>query len=546
MAEQLNNPILSGFYPDPSICRVGKDFYMITSSFAVYPGIPIFHSTDLANWRQIGHVLDRPSQLHLTPDSLFGGIMAPTIRYHEGTFYCICTNFCDRGNFIVTATDPVGPWSEPHWIPDAQGIDPSLFFDDDGRCYFTGTRRRKNKDGSTGPQVIWMCEIDLDTLDPIGPQVDIWGGALVNADYPEAPHLYKRDGWYYLVIAEGGTEHYHSVTIARSRELFKPFIGHRGNPIMTHRHLGQNFPICNTGHADLVETEQGDWYAVMLASRLIGGYYKNLGRESFIVPVVWEDGWPVMSPGTGRVEWSYPAPELPASPRPSKLVRDDFDSDQLNMNWIFLGTPYQDFWTVGNSRLTLSLLERPMSPELEKISMEHPDEPDRTIPTLPFVGRRQTDISFLAQACMRFAAGGEHERAGLAIIQANNHQIRVEQTLKDGKQMVQAVLVTCDFNGLPMRPGFTSKTREAVLAEREIEGSELVIEIVQKGQDIQISTGQAEDALTILVDHVDGRLINPENVGGMIGTVLGMFATSNGKASINQAEFDWFDYKGLA
>ncbi|WP_205600738.1 glycoside hydrolase family 43 protein [Gracilibacillus sp. YIM 98692] len=323
--EQLKNPILPGFNPDPSICRVEDDFYLVTSSFSMFPGIPIFHSKDLINWKQIGHVLDRQSQLHVTADNIVAGIMAPTLRYNKGTFYVITSNFSSKENFIVTATDPSGPWSDPYWLKD-DGIDPSLFFDDDGKVYYTGTARE-----ASGEQVIWISEFDLQNMCFIGEKKTIWGGALKNCASPEAPHLYKKDGYYYLVIAEGGTEHFHAVTVARSTSIFEYFESHKGNPIMTHRHFGKDYPICNVGHVDLVELESGEWYAVMLGSRLVDGHHKNLGRETFIAPVTWEDHWPVISPGTGRIERSYPAPDLPTSVLQPMTTRDDFNEEKLGM-----------------------------------------------------------------------------------------------------------------------------------------------------------------------------------------------------------------------
>ena len=544
MPDELRNPILPGYYPDPSICRVGQDFYLIASSFMLYPGVPIFHSTDLVHWEQIGNVLDRPSQLHLTGTPLAGGIMAPTIRYHDGVFYIINTNFSAKGNFLVTATDPRGPWSDPIWLPDVEGIDPSLFFDDDGRCYVSGTHRLKKEDGSTGAQVIWMAEIDLATMKLCSDPVDIWGGALVNAPYPEAPHLYKKDGWYYLVIAEGGTEHFHAVTVARSHSLNTWFEGYKGNPVLTHRHLGKNFPIGNPGHVDLVETPTGEWYAVLLASRLIGGYHKNLGRETYIVPVTWEDDWPVLSPGTGKVEWSYPAPELPVSPVKFKPAREDFNHSKLGMDFIFLGTPYEDFWQIENGWLNMKLLPREMSPEQSRISFGR-SEPDPTIPSLAFIGKRQTHLSYRVGTRLRFTAEKINEVAGLAIVQASNHQLRLERTLDDGRQIVSLVQVTTEFDRLPFSPDFKSKTNAEVMAAADCPWPEAVLEIRQRLQDIEFWYGPDENSLRLLIGEVDGRVINPEKVGGMIGTCIGMFATANKAISDNQAAFDWFDYQAL-
>lgn len=541
--KQLHNPILPGFYPDPSICRVGDDFYMITSSFSLFPGVPIFHSTDLAHWEQIGHVLDRKSQLHTTADHMTAGIMAPTLRYHDGTFYMITTNVSDKWNFIVTAKDPQGPWSDPYWLEGCPGIDASLFFDDDGKAYITGTREDSKDDGKERNQVIWISEIDLVNMRLVGEKKTIWGGALVNCASPEAPHLYRKDGYYYLMIAEGGTEHFHAVTIARSKNIFDYYEGYAGNPILTHRHLGRDYPICNVGHADFVELKSGEWYAVMLASRLIEGYHKNLGRETFIAPVVWEEGWPVISPGTGKVEWSYSAPELPATTQKPKAVRDDFEGEKLGMDWVYFGTPYEDFHTLSDSKLTLKLLPRSMSPELRKIDLSA-TKTDKGVPSLSFIGRRQLHASFRISVRMRFDALSENETAGLVVMQASNHQFRFERSIEKGQQILSLIQCTSELIGYPHQPHFKGTTTENELAKTIVDGGDIILSIIAEGQDYSFYYGKVDESLTLLYENADARKINPEIVGGMVGTMLGMFASSNGQESPNNAEFDWFDYKG--
>ena len=277
--KSIENPILPGFYPDPSICRVGEDFYLVTSSFAFFPGVPVFHSRDLIHWEQIGHVLTRPEQLPLNCRHISGGIYAPTLRYFDGTFYMITTNVDGIGDFVCTAQDPAGPWSDMHIVHGAPGIDPSLFFDEDGSCWMCGN------DWSKGYGVIWVAPFDTNTFSLCGERVDLWRGAMHDAWAPEAPHIYKKDGWYYLMIAEGGTEFFHSETIARAESITGKYKGYPGNPILTHRHLGYGAPITNTGHADLVELADGSWYMVLLACRPIEGYHLNMGRETFITPV---------------------------------------------------------------------------------------------------------------------------------------------------------------------------------------------------------------------------------------------------------------------
>src|SRR5690606_852005 len=271
------------FYPDPSICRVGDDFYLVASSFEYFPGVPIFHSRDLVHYRQIGHCLHRASQLALTGAAASGGIYAPTLRYHRGLFMMTTTNVSSGGNFIVTATAPEGPWSDPIWVAQ-DGIDPSLFFDRDGTAIYTtssGGALQSRIDAATGallsePKVVWQGT----------------GG-----QYPEAPHLYLREGWYYLLLSEGGTEYGHMVTMARSRSPWGPFEASPQNPLLTHR--SWRSPIQAVGHADLVDTASGRWFAVCLGVRP-NGYPPayHLGRETFLAPVRWgDDGFPVIGDG---------------------------------------------------------------------------------------------------------------------------------------------------------------------------------------------------------------------------------------------------------
>ncbi|MCF0185685.1 MAG: glycoside hydrolase family 43 protein, partial [Bacteroidaceae bacterium] len=291
---KIKNPIIPGFYPDPSICRVGEDYYICCSSFELCPGLPVFHSKDLANWEQICYAMTMENGLHVEPNVYCGGVMAPTLRYYKGIFYIINCNFADEGNFMITAKDPAGPWSKPIYLKDVPGIDASIFFDEaEDKVYIMGTADNIPTVEGGLRQGIWACEYDIENFKCLGEPVALWGGAMDKAASPESPHIYHIGDYYYLLIAEGGTEHYHSVTIARSKNALGPYEAYRGNPVMTHRHMGYYYEIGNVGHADLVETPDGDWYAVMLASRTIDGIYKNFGRETFICPVIWERDWPV-------------------------------------------------------------------------------------------------------------------------------------------------------------------------------------------------------------------------------------------------------------
>lgn len=541
--KKLQNPLLKGFYPDPSICRVGEDFYMVTSSFSYFPGVPVFHSKDLCSWEQIGHVLDRPEQLPLNGKQVSGGIFAPTIRYHEGVFYMITTNVDHGGNFIVTAADPAGPWSEVHWIDDAPGIDPSLFWDEDGKAYMCGTA---GFGGSDLP--IWISEIDLTEFKLVGERKHIVGGAVRGATAPEAPHIFKRNGYYYALIAEGGTEHWHSVTISRSRDIWGPYEYCPTNPIMTHRHLGEMYPICNTGHADFVELEDGSWYTVMLASRIYGGYHKNLGRETFIAPMVWENDWPIISPGTGRIEFEYPAPELPAGdvvPVPD-ATRDEFDCEKLPFHWNYLGTPEEGLIRIADSHVYIRTAEQGIVPREDsgqKSTFRFGGGRGGIVKCMPYLARRQQHMSFEAATKVDFLPESS-ETTGLAIVQNAFHGLRIE-VAQEGDAIVARVVKTTSRNeGSRFEGNLVTYWEEEVLGQQEISAAgsyELIIRAEGQSHQFLVRDG---GALYVVAENVDGGFMGSETAGGFVGAYIGMFASGNGADTGREAAFDWFTYEG--
>ena len=518
MPTSFRNPILPGCYPDPSICRVGDDYYLVTSTFEYFPGLPIFHSRDLVHWEQIGHVLNRPSQLDLDEIRPSGGLYAPTIRFSNGTFYVINTLVNGKtksGNFIVTASDPAGPWSEPYWLEDAPGIDPSLFFDDDGRVWYVGNRGATHSQYE-GHTEIWLQELDINTMRLTGEISTLWEGALKKAIWAEAPHLYKIHGFYYLMIAEGGTAHNHAVTIARSDKVTGPYEGNPRNPILTHRHLGLDYPIVGTGHADLVETQAGEWCMVCLAMRPYGGYFYNLGRETFLAPVRWEDDWPIVSPGTGRVEFSYPVPDLPEQTWPEVPARVDFDSAALALQWNFLRTPRDEFYSLNEHPGYLRLRLRP-----QRLS-------EQTNPS--FVGRRQQHIHFKAQCVMEFTPQNEDECAGLALIQNNNFHFLFVLT----KGIEPVVRLIRRANGT-----------EVLLSEAPVPAGQIVLRVEAHEQAYSFCFSNQVDEWKVLAKEVDGRILSTPIAGGFVGAYTGMYASSNGQPTTNYADFDWFEYMGF-
>lgn len=515
----INNPILSGFYPDPSICAVGDDFYLVNSSFAYFPGVPIFHSRDLKHWEQIGNVLDRESQLPLKGCGHSAGIYAPTIRYHDGLFYMITTNVSGGGNFIVQTKDPRGPWSEPYFLGwDAKGIDPSLFFDDDGKCYYVGTRGKEEGGRYYGDNEIWVQELDLRTMKLTGDISIIWDGAAKDAIWPEGPHIYKAFGYYYVIIAEGGTGPAHSITIARSRSLFGPYQSNPNNPIFTHRHLGKDYPIVYVGHGDMVQAADGSFYIVMLASRPVEGY-TFMGRETFLAKVTWEDDWPVINKSVGKLEDAMEI-ALKESKTLPKEPAYHFDCKELPYDFVMLRNPEPSMY---------SLEERPgylrmyLKPETMK---------DASTPS--FIGVRQKHHDYQVNVKMEHYTLRENDSAGLAVIQSNEHHIRFEAFCKDSFTYVRAV--SC------------IKGEDSLIAEKEIEpykgAGTIFMKLVNYGAKLSFYTKKDDEWIPVMED-VGIDFLSTEAAGGFTGCVIGMYASSNGEPCSDFVDYQWFSYGSL-
>ncbi len=342
---KYKNPIIKGFNPDPSICRVGDDFYLVTSTFEFFPGVPIYHSKNLVNWELINYCLTEDSQLPLRGAVVSKGIYAPTIRYYDGVFFMTTTNVSTGGHFIVHTKDIYGKWSEPAYV-DQGGIDPSLFWDDDKTCYFVSNGLDDN--GKIG---IYLCKVNPFTGEKYTESTLISNGC--GGRYPEAPHIYKINGYYYLMLAEGGTEYGHSETMQRSKNIYGPYERCPHNPFLSHRDTPG--PIQATGHADIIEDQNGNWWLVCLAIRPVNDtHLHHLGRESFLAPLTWdENGWPVVgNNGTidFEMEGNLPGPEV--SPVSIDFC-DSFDKDELNLRWSFVRNPNRELYQLNRNELTL-------------------------------------------------------------------------------------------------------------------------------------------------------------------------------------------------
>jgi alpha-N-arabinofuranosidase len=508
-AGHYRNPILAGFHADPSIVSANGKFYLVNSSFTFFPGIPVFESTDLVHWKQIGNVIDRPSQLDFDGLSVSRGIFAPAIEFHDGMFYLVTTATDSGGNFIATARDPAGPWSDPHWLPTIGGIDPSLFFDTDGKVYLLNNDEPPGPARYDGHRAIWMQQIDIARFQPIGPRKVLIDGGVEPEKNPiwiEGPHIYKRDGWYYLSDAEGGTGPQHSQVVLRSRDVWGPYAPYEGNPILTQRDLppDRRLPITNAGHADLVEGPDGTWWAVFLASRNYQQRHYNTGRETYLLPVQWRDGWPVILPAGQTIPYTAAAPawmrgEATQAPFSGNFVhRDEFDGTTLRPEWLRVRVPKQAWADVAARPGALAV--HPLPEGLE------------TLRNPAFLGRRQQHLRFEASTAMTRPAPGI--AAGLAAFQSEAYWYFLGvRPAADGR--VAIFLEGRDGGG-------TTRT----LATREVEGSDtlrLKIEGDEGAYGFAFDTGDGRGWQSLARD-VDGTVLSTDRAGGFVGTLLGPYA----------------------
>lgn len=489
MSVTATNPILPGFYPDPSICAVGDDFYLVNSSFAYFPGIPIMHSKDLAHWEQIGNACDRESQLPLGDTGHSRGLFAPTIRYHEGTFYIICTNVSYGGNFIITAQNPTGPWSEPHYIEGADGIDPSLFFDEDGTCYYIGTHPNPAGCQYDGDWYIWIQELDIENMKLVGEVHNVWNGAMRNIIWPEGPHLYKIGEYYYIMHAEGGTGPDHAVTVCRSKNVYGPYENNFCNPILTHRHLGRKYPICYVGHADLVKTINDEWYMVMLAVRPLEGY-TTMGRETFLARVEWENDWPVVNPGVGRLTDTVEI-NLP------KWTTYTAESNEYVFST--MGQLPPEFMVLRNADKSHYSLEKGKG--LLMLFDTHTLK-EQASPS--YLALRQKHHHFMAKALLDVSNLSEDKRAGIAYVQNNLYNLRVE------------------VNG---------KMAEVILCEKGTDRRVISMPL-QGSNPLEVSLEVDGLSAAVIIEgqkspEVDIRTLSTEAAGGFTGCTVGLYAVAD-------------------
>ncbi|WP_136313151.1 glycoside hydrolase family 43 protein [Actinomyces procaprae] len=523
MPIRSTRPILPGYYPDPSICRVGDTCWLVNSSFEYLPGVPVHRSTDLVHWEQVGHAYTRPTALPLPGgDAGSQGTFAPTIRHHDGTFYVIVTNMGQDplSQRIVRTTDPAAGWSDPVEVPDTPGIDPDLCWDEEGICHLSW--RGVSFETGTAVSTLRSVPIDPDTGKRLGEVVDLWQGTGMRD--AEGPHLYRRRGWWYLLLAEGGTGVGHCVTMARARELTGPWEQHPGNPILTHR--STDHPVQATGHADLVPLDDAGWDGVRFAMVHLGirqlepfpGYHVN-GRETFLVGVDWEGDWPVV------VEDRY-----------AEAIAAHDGADSRAFTDVLRGRP----GPVADGDAPWDLPDRWISPGgLARAALARDDAGRLTITApaddaapRPLLATRCRDVGWRAEVKLECGPGAVVE---LCVYLDPDHRAAVRW---DGERVI-AVATVAPFEQqlgeLKVPEGSTVRLwASAQLPESGFFGQQLPDELV-------LGVARSEDAAGpgggggrgVELGRLDGRYLSTEVAGGFTGRVVGVRAIS-GTATVER------------
>ncbi len=514
-ANDYRNPILQGFYPDPAILRVGQDYYLVNSTFTYFPGLPVFHSRDLVNWTQIGNAIDRPGQVDFKNIGLSAGIYAPDLSYRAGTFYLAGTCVACGGNFVMTAKTPAGPWSDPRWNS-IDGIDPSIFFDTDGSAWILNNGPPEGKSLYSGHRAIWIQRIDTTTLKPFGERTVIVNGGVHLADKPiwiEGPHLFRKDGWYYLIAAEGGTAENHSEVVFRSKTVTGPYEPGPANPILTQRTLdpARPFPITSTGHAAFVTTPKGDWWSVFLGTRPYKGDFYNTGRETFMLPVRWRDGWPeVIAPGA-TIPYVHARPALPrgkTAPVPNSgafHVRDNFAGARFAPYWVQIRATNTGWRRLSGGALAIDA--RPVAIGGAGQSA--------------FLGRRVQHGWATAETSVDFVPRREGDRAGIAVVQdtAYFYALTLART-------GAGTVIALEKRSSPKDP-----VDGVTVAPAPYAGAAVRLRIVLRGDVCDFLYAGADGGWQVLAKDQDATILSTRTAGGFIGAMVGPFARAGEQGS---------------
>ncbi|RAW02580.1 glycoside hydrolase family 43 protein [Pseudochryseolinea flava] len=508
-ADQFYNPILPGWYSDPSICTNGKDYFLVTSTFAYFPGVPIFHSEDLINWKQVGHVLTRPSQLKLTNQKVSEGIFAPAISYNpqNKTYYMITTNI-GGGNFFVKTKDPFGEWSDPIWLPEVHGIDPSFFFDDNGRAYIVNNDAPEGTVGYDGHRAIRIQEFDVLKDKTFGPRKMLVNGGVNLADKPvwiEGPHIYKIKGKYLLMAAEGGTGPDHREVIFSGDSPMGTFTPWKRNPILTQKHLDPSRPdpITCAGHADLIQSKDGSWWSVFLACRPIENRFENLGRETFLMPVTWsEDGFPYLTKDDEVVPRIL---KMKGANRQANTTfgnfskRDDFDKAVLGMDWMTLRGAASNLYSLSKKPGYLSLQCIPATAAERK--------------ELAYVSRRLQHHKFRASTTVDFQPQDDNDAAGMLLLKDEGHHYFLAIRKSGNARKVTLEKTT---------PQGTEVTHTMTLS---LSKGTIQLKIESDGTSFNFYAAEESGDWKTVAKGIDAHFLSTANSFGFTGTNVGLYAT---------------------
>ncbi|MEJ4088928.1 glycoside hydrolase family 43 protein [Galbibacter orientalis] len=503
------NPILPGWYSDPSICSNGEDYFLVTSTFSYYPGVPIFHSKDLMNWKQIGHVLDRPEQLPLEGQQITEGIFAPAISYNprNETYYMITTNI-KKGNFFVKTKDPFAGWSDPIWLPEVKGIDPSFFFDDDGKAYIVNNDEPDGGSQYEGHRAIRIQEFDVASDKVIGSRKMIINGGVDLSEKPiwiEGPHVYKIKGSYYLMCAEGGTSINHREVIFKSESVLGPYKPWNKNPILTQKHLDSNrpLPITCAGHADLIQKQDNSWWAVFLACRPIKNDFENLGRETFLMPVRWdESGFPYI---TKNKELIPRIVTMPGSKPTGKLTYGNFNRVQ-DFNDTKLPIEWHTIRGAGDKLYSLKDIPGYLALSCANVNTVE-------LKTPAFISRRLQHHKFKAETTLYFEPSGLEEAAGILLMKDETHQYGL--TVTGNKEQVRMLVEKITKDG------------RVVLAEDILKPTtnKYRLRILSDGLNFDFQYATEDAKWKSLKNNVAARYLSTANSYGFTGTNIGVYAT---------------------
>ena len=534
-AQTFKNPILAGGYPDPSICRVGDEFFMVNSSFEYFPALPIHKSKDLVNWELVGHGLNRleqvSGQINLIDVQSNGGIHAPTIRFHNGKYYIMTTNVyydeikqrATATNFIITSSNPEGPWSNPIVIRGAPGIDPDIFFDDDGSVWYAGNHQPSDPSFS-GETEIWMQELNPKNFQLIGQRFFVWRGACGGV-WAEGPHIYKKDGNYYLLIAEGGTSFNHSIMVAVSDKITGPYTTNERNPIFSSRHLSYDNWVHSTGHGDLVELEDGRWYIVMLGVRGDLKRKSNMGRETFIAPVSWEREpydwkerkilWPVIAPQSGKILKNNPIIFSETIQNKEFFFVNDFNETDLGLEWNYRRAPMQNMFDLVSNPGSLRVYTNPNILHERKRAN--------------FIGIKQTESEFSFEAKMTFSPSSDSDESGIAIVQKDNNFLSL--TIKQFNEDISL--------DLKLMNNVETSIASKIIDYKSTLPIQLKVESYQNNYRFYYAL--KNDDFQLFAETPADHLLSY----GYTGAHIGLYVTSNGQISTGYADFDQVEYRSV-